>query len=243
MNRTKIWTGIVILALAFAWAGWSAASRRHAAADKETALLKIESAELGSLLAESRAAQDALRKEAALFETRLAEAGQAGAREAVKDRDQLNVQNEKLRGEIARLSEENVRHDTQTESLRTQLQETRDARGKLETEHRNLQAAHAAVSNEAVQLRASDADKTVRLTARDQELAAKNAELAAAAKNLLDATTQLKTAAATIESLKTQADAARAETAAAKTKLAELEAELNRIKPPAAASAEASKPK
>ncbi|MFO7534485.1 MAG: hypothetical protein R6X19_02165 [Kiritimatiellia bacterium] len=187
MIRRKIGTGIALLALAAALAFSLAAWRHRAAAAKETALLKIECAELGSLLAESRAELDALRKHAGLFEARLAEAGQKGAREAVKDRDRLIGQNEKLRLEITRLSEKTVRQETQSETLRTQLQAGRDAREKLQGEHRTLQAAHTAATNEAARLRASDADKAARLGAREQELAAKTTELAAAAKNLLDA--------------------------------------------------------
>jgi hypothetical protein len=198
-------------------------ANRNTALRIESARLKESEADLRSRMTAAVAARDKLREETAGFPARLIAATNAAVTLAATQYSQIAL-HDKLRGEIARLSEDNVLKESQLDALRAQSQEFRDGQYKAESLFRNAQNVLAATSNEVTRLRASDTDKSARLALREQELAAKVAELTAAATARQQLETQKAAADQVTRDLQAKLDAGQAELTALKARVTELEA-------------------
>jgi septal ring factor EnvC (AmiA/AmiB activator) len=176
------------------------------------------------------------RTNAAQTEVRLTEATNALAALPPKDETQERV-HEKLRVEIARLSEDTIRKDALIKTMKGQAQALQESKGKTEASLQAVQAALATTSNEVVRLRTSDADKAALLAAREQELANVRSELAASNKAGQEAAEGKTAAEKTVQELQAKSGADQAELARLKQHLAELESGKARAAAPAPAPA------
>lgn len=165
--------------------------------------------------------QAALRRERDALAAQLGAATNASSLLAAANGSFQSLQHEKLRAEIARLSEDNVRQDTQLVALRAQLQGLHALKLKTDTALQDLQSACAAASNDVVRLRAADSDKSARLATREQELANTRSELNTAKTKVAELASAREEADKTLQALQAKSGADQAELAALRGRLAE----------------------
>jgi chromosome segregation ATPase len=190
----------------------------------ENRKLSLETAALAEKETAATRSRDALQAELAAVGAQLSDATNAAARVAATQDGTAVQQHDKLRAEIARLSEESVRLETQLAALRSQYQELQGAKSQADAALRALQAGALSASNEIVRLRGMDADKTARLATRDQELANLRTELGTAKKAAQELTTAKAAAELALQALQAKSGADQAELAALRGQLAELKA-------------------
>jgi chromosome segregation ATPase len=239
MTKPKKNMPLVAIALAAALLALGSTYYRNTRLKRENERLGRVTAKLSKEAASAQAGQATWRTNAVRLEARLTEASAALA--AAPQRTQAQEQvHEKLRAEIARLSEETMRGGASLTALRETEKSLRESKGKTEGQLREAQSALATAQGELTRLRASEADKTTRLAAREQELATAKSDLAAATKTSQEALAAKTAAEGKVQALQAQSGADQAELARLKQRVAELEAE--KAKPPTPAPAPAGTP-